>query len=181
MKKVFLALFGISIFISCNNSSGSDPKIVLSQFMDALMKKDVATARKLSTADSKSMMDLMEMGMKSDKNESEKYDKSRMVFGDAKIDGDKAIIPVKETTTGETINYTMKKENGQWKVAFDKASLMSMGMEKMSEKGINASDSLSKGMEELKNMNMDSLKEGMQEGMKMLDSMTKEMKKLQDK
>ena len=48
----------------------------------------------------------------------------------------------------------------------------------MNEKGINASDSIGKALDEIKNLNMDSLKEGMQEGMKALDSVSNEMKKL---
>jgi hypothetical protein len=121
------------------------------------------------------MLDMMEMGMNMDKSskDNDKYDKSKMEFGDAKIDGDKATIAVKEKGSGETMNFTMKKEKGAWKVAFDKASMMNMGMEKMKEKGMNPVDSLNKAMDDIKNMNTDSLKAGMEEGMKMLDSASK--------
>ncbi len=182
MKKFLFAALLLSpvLFFSCNSGGGGDPKAVLSQFFEALSKKDIATARKLATEDSKSMIDMMEMGMKMDKDskDTDKFDKSKMEFGEAKIDGDKATIAVKETTSGETLTYSLKKEKGSWKVAFDKASMMSMGMEKMNEKGINAPDSIGKAMDELKNLNMDSLKEGMQEGMKVLDSVNKELKKM---
>jgi hypothetical protein len=60
------------------------------------------------------------------------------------------------------MNFTLKKEKGDWKVAFDKATMMGNAMEKMNEKGINVNDSLSKAMDELKDMNIDSLKEKMQ-------------------
>lgn len=181
MKKILLSLLVLStvVFFSCN-SGGGDPKSVLSQFFDALKKKDMAAARKLATEESKSMLDMMEMGMKMDASskESDKFDNAKMEYGEAKIEGDKATIAVKETSSGETMTYTLKKEKGSWKVAFDKASMMSMGMEKMNEKGINASDSIGKALDEIKNLNMDSLKEGMQEGMKALDSVSNEMKKL---
>jgi hypothetical protein len=160
--------------MSCGNTGG-DPKTTLSNFFDALSKKDIATARKFATEESKSMLDMMEMGMNMDKSskDNDKYDKSKMEFGDAKIDGDKATIAVKEKGSGETMNFTMKKEKGTWKVAFDKASMMNMGMEKMKEKGMNPVDSLNKAMDDIKNMNTDSLKAGMEEGMKMLDSASK--------
>jgi hypothetical protein len=160
--------------MSCGNAGG-DPKTTLSNFFDALSKKDIATARKFATEESKSMLDMMEMGMNMDKSskDNDKYDKSKMEFGDAKIDGDKATIAVKEKGSGETMNFTMKKEKGTWKVAFDKASMMNMGMEKMKEKGMNPVDSLNKAMDDIKNMNTDSLKAGMEEGMKMLDSASK--------
>lgn len=181
MKKNLLAIVLLSSlsFIGCN-SGGGDPKAVLTQFMEALSKKDIAGARKLATKDSKSMIDMMEMGMNmgKDKKEADKFDKANMEFGDAKIEGDKATIAVKEKTTGETLNYILKKEDGAWKVAFDKASMMSMGMEKMNEKGMNPADSIGKAMDELKDMDMDSLKEGMQKGMEMLDSVKKAADKM---
>ena len=52
-----------SLMFSCKSNSG-DPKMVLSAFMDALAKKDMVAARKLATTDSKTMLDMMEMGMK---------------------------------------------------------------------------------------------------------------------
>src|SRR6185436_19952398 len=132
MKKILLAIVMISsvFYFSCNSAGSGDPKAVLGQFFDALAKKDIEGARKLATKDSKSMIDMMEMGMKmgGDKKETEKFDKANMEIGEAKIDGDKAVVPVKEKTSGETLNYTLKKEDGSWKVAFDKASVMSMGM-----------------------------------------------------
>ena len=181
MKKILLAfvlLTSIS-FIGCDSGKG-DPKAVLLQFFDALSKKDMEAARKLATKDSKSMIDMMEMGMNmsKDKNDTEKFDKASMEFGEVKIEGDKATIPVKEKKSGESLNYILKKEDGTWKVAFDKASMMNMGMEKMNEKGINPADSIGNALDELKNLNMDSLKEGMQEGMKVIDSLKSEADKL---
>ena len=48
--------------------------------------------------------------------------------------------------------------------------MMTMGMEKMKEKGINPLDSVSKGLNELNKMDKDSLREGINEAMKSLDS-----------
>lgn len=182
MKKILFAIMLLSSvsFMGCNSGTG-DPKAVLSQFFEALSKKDIEGARKLATKDSKSMIDMMEMGLNMDKEkkQDDKFDKSNMEFGEAKIDGDKATVPVKEKKSGESLNYILKKEDGAWKVAFDKASVMSMGMDKMNEKGIeNPADSIGKAMEQLKNMDMDSLKEGMKKGMEMLDSVKKEAEKM---
>ncbi|HSN60449.1 MAG TPA: hypothetical protein VLR49_05920 [Ferruginibacter sp.] len=174
MKKFFLALLVVAtvIFAGCSGGSG-DPKAVLGQFFDALAKNDMVAARKLATADSKSMLDLMEMGMKTDNKETEKYDKTKLEFGEAKIEGDKATVPVKEKSGGEIMNYTLKKESGAWKVAFDKTSIMSMGMDKMKEEGINITDSLDNVMDELKKIYMDSMKKSMKEGSKALDTAAK--------
>lgn len=177
MKKILFAVVMLSAicFSGCNPGGSGDPKAVLGQFFTALSKNDIDGARKLATKDSKSMIDMMEMGMKmgKDKKESDKFNKDNMEIGDAKIDGDKAVVPVKEKTTGETLNYNLKKEDGSWKVAFDKASVMSMGMEKMNEKGMNPADSINAAMDKLKDVNMDSLKDKMKESMNKLDSVKK--------
>ena len=159
---------------SCTGGAGSDPKTTLSAFFEALGKKDLDGARKLATADSKSMIDMIAMGMNmskdKDSHEMEKFDKTKMEFGDALIQGDKATVPVKDKSSGEVTNFTLKKESGAWKVAFDKSSMMEMGMDKMKQKDPGAMDSLSNKLDELKNMNTDSMKEIMQHGMKSLDS-----------
>ena len=85
-----------------------------------------------------------------------------------KIEGDKATVAVKDKTSGESTNFILKKESGNWKVAFDKASLMQMGTDKMKEKGMNSNDmidSAQNGLEKLKEMNPDSLANKMKEGM----------------
>ena len=123
---------------------------------------------------------MLEMGMKMDKTkdtDANKFEISRMEFSEPKIDGDKAVVPVKETTSGETLNYTLKKEDGSWKVAFDKSSMMEMGMDKMNEKGINPADSIGAAMEKLKELNIDSLKDGMNRGIESMDSAKRELEK----
>ena len=99
MKKLFMAIaLASSVCLITGCSSGGDPKATLSAFFDAMSKKDIAAARKLSTEDSKSMLDLMEKGLttQQDNAETDKYDKSKMEIGEPKIEGDKATIAVKE-------------------------------------------------------------------------------------
>ena len=167
MKKILFAavMFGVILFTGCKTSDSGDPKAVLSEFFDALAKGDIEKAKTLATPESQSMLGLMEMGMKNNKEEMSKFDKTKMQFSTAVIDGDKATVPVKETTSGETVNYPMKKIDGKWKVAFDKSSLMTMGMEKMKEKGMNPADSINKAMEELKGMDMDSIQREINQAM----------------
>ena len=183
MKKLFIVVFACSaIYISGCNSGGGDPKTVLTSFFDAMAKKDIAAARKLATADSKSMFDMMEAGMKMAGNVAEdktheQFDKSKMEMGEAKIDGDKATVNVKELKSGESVDFVLKKESGSWKVAMDMGTMMNIGMQKMKEKGMEgAMDSLRNGLEQLKNINTDSLKELMNKGMQVLDSLKNKIK-----
>ena len=60
MKKLLFAaaIIAVAFLSSCAGAAG-DPKAVLGNFFEALSKKDMATARKLATDDSKAMLDLM--------------------------------------------------------------------------------------------------------------------------
>lgn len=170
MKKLLLAVAVVSAaFITgCNSTDNSNPKAVLMAFFDALSKKDIPAARKLATESSKSMLDMMEMGMKmggADKKDDGKYDKSKMEFGEPKIEGDKATIEVKEKANGEGTNFTLKKEAGAWKVAFDKSMVtdkIGEGMDKMKDVGNDA-------MDKLKDVNIDSLGDKVKDGIEKLN------------
>lgn len=185
MKKLLVTLVAFSALylVGCKTGGGGDPKTVLNSFFEAMSKKDLAEARKLATADSKSMFDLMEMGlkMKDSMNDQsmDQFDKSKMEIGEAKIDGDKATVNVKDKKSGESVNFILKKESGDWKVAMDMATLMSMGTEKMKEKGMDGEDmdKLKDQMDKFKNMSADSLKMLMEKGMQAMDSMKNIMEK----
>ena len=184
MKKLFVAVLAFSaLYMSSCNSGGGDPKAVLISFFDAMAKKDIATARKLATKDSEGMFAIMEGAMKmaeniTDDKTKEQFDRSKMEFGNAKIDGDRATVNVKDTKSGESIDFVLKKEGGSWKVAMDMGTMMNMAGEKMKQEG-NTEDmeKMQESMEKLKNMDPDSLKKMMQKGMEALDSLKNIMDK----
>ena len=192
MKKIFMAAAVVTaLVISSCNSGGGDPKSVLMAFFEAMSKKDIPAAKKLATKESEAMFSLMEMGMKMAKDSKddgmEKFDKNKMVFGDAKIEGDKATVEVKDKEKGEAVNFILKKEDGAWKVAFDKASMMQMGAEKMNEKGMDgaaAMDTINSNLDKLKNMNPDSLTNKLKEGLEKMnenkDKIEEAAKKLEE-
>ena len=154
MKRIILSAAIILAFgvIGCNSGS-DDPKGVLKSFMEALAKKDIEGAKKFATKDSEAMLGMIQMGMSMAPKDAKDstYDKSNMEFGEAKIEGDKATVPVKDKRSGETVNYTLKKESGAWKVAFDKATMTQMGTDKMKEKGMDIND-MGKGMDSASKM-----------------------------
>ncbi|HEX2684942.1 MAG TPA: hypothetical protein VHL77_13445, partial [Ferruginibacter sp.] len=82
---------------------------------------------------------------------------------------DRATVNVKETKSGESMNFVLKKESGAWKVALDMQTLMSMGSEKMKEKGV-SEEEMKKMQEEMKNFNADSLKMMMDKTKQVMDS-----------
>ncbi|MFN0081595.1 MAG: hypothetical protein ACKVOM_03680 [Ferruginibacter sp.] len=161
MKKLLLAavVVCLAVFVSCKHDNTGNPNEVLSAFFDAMAKQDTVKIKVLSTKESEQMLSMMKMGMSmaDSKKDLEKYDKTKMEFGTAIIDGDNAKVPVKDKASSETVNFLMKKEDGKWKVAFDKSSLIEMGMEKMKDSKMNMNDTLNKAMDEMKNVNVDSL------------------------
>jgi hypothetical protein len=179
MKKLLfsIALIASACIIGCKSNDGGNPSEVLSQFFDAMTKKDKVKIKELSTAESASMLSLLEMGMEKGGEDMDKFDKSKMEFGTAVIDGDKAKVPVKDKAKGETVNFPMKKEGGKWKVAFDKTSIMEMATDKL--KDTNIGDSLSDAVDKLKGLNSDTLKNELDKAMKdvNMDEVKKEMKK----
>lgn len=179
MKKMLLAIAVVAtgVLFSCNSGGSGDPKSVLTSFLEALSKNDIEGARKLATTDSKEMLDMMEMGMKSGaKNENTGI--ADMEFGEPKIDGDKATVSVKDKKKDKTTNFSLKKEDGAWKVAFTKASMMGDNMDKINE-------GVQEGMDKMKDMNADSLKDKMNEGMEKMkegaDKMKEGVDKMKDK
>jgi len=188
MKKIIVAIFAFSVLymVSCNSGSGSDPKAVLSDFFDAMAKKDIPAVRKLATAESKVSLDQLEAALKmqdtlEDKTK-ELYDKSKLVFGEPKIEGDKATINVKESKNGNAITYTLKKEAGSWKVALDLDSLMSMGEDAIEESGMTEEEKaqMEAEMEKFRNMSPDSVKMMMEQGKEAMDRGKMMMDSLKD-
>lgn len=183
MKKLFFAsaIVALAAFSTgCNSAANGDPKTVLIAFFDALGKKDIAGAKKLATKESESMFTMLEMGMKMGGDKADnKFDKTNMEFGETKIEGDKATVAVKDKKSNETTNFILKKEGGAWKVAFDKASFMQMGADKIKNEGgmDNLDDKMKEGLDKLKDINADSLKNSMEEGLKSLDSLKELLKK----
>lgn len=160
MKKIILSavvFLAVGIIGCKNNGNAGDPRSVLMSFMDALGKKDFEGAKKYATKDSEGMLGMIQMGMgmTPDSIKDNAYDKNNMDFGDARIDGNKATVPVKIKSSGETLNFSLNKENGSWKVAFDMITMMEMAKEKMKEHGMdinkmnNEMDSASKMMKDM--------------------------------
>jgi hypothetical protein len=180
MKKTILGIsLLIAVLLSCKNDNNDDPKTVLSHFFNALAKQDTATARRLTTADGQFMLDYLNKVIASDRGIefTGKLDKDKIEYGEARIENDIATVPVKETITGSTMNYTLRKENGSWKVNFDVSSIISQGFEQMQKEGLGPTDSVRKAFDELRELYQDSLPGGK----KLIDSINKELKKIEKK
>jgi uncharacterized protein DUF4878 len=180
MKKIIIIVIAAFVVIlpGCKSGSGANPKEVLNHFFDALSKRDINEAKKYATKDSEGMLSMVQMGMQNMNNEH--ADKmlemiNNMQMGDATISGDQATVAVKDKKSGETTNFLLKKESGDWKVAFDMATLMEMANKKMKEHGSNGMGNMNRSDSADMNESMDSanshLKEKMDRAQKLMDSL----------
>lgn len=189
MKKttaVLLSALGVmAILVSCKGKdmASADPKTVLTQFMERLAKKDIAGASKLATKESQATMNMVKMGM----GMAEKmkgYDKeskeigpmaifNNVEIGDAKIDGETALVPFKHKTKGTSFDFPLKKEDGAWRVDFNIAALRTLGM-RQGAAGLGGDDFIKDSL--------DFNTEDMQKGLKEVDSLMKSIdpKKIED-
>ncbi len=184
MKKIILLVIAAFVVIlSGCKSGGGDPKAVLNHFFDAMAKKNIEEAKKYVTKDSEGMLGMMQMGMNNiPDSANDMMKKENMEIGDAVITGDKATVPVKDKKSGEATDFVLKKEGGDWKVAFDKSTLMEMAQKKMKEHGVNGMGGMNH-----ENMNMDSLQnrlnnlspEEKERAQKMMDSASKMLNEMQ--
>lgn len=138
MKKTLLPLLAIVMLAlaACSGGSG-DPKAVAKKFFEAFKTMDIDEAAKYATKDSKQMLDMMKMGMSfapiNKDSLKQEIAKQKIEYGDAVINGDEATISVTVDGKDKT-DFKLKKEEGAWKVAFDKNTLMKTGMEKCNKK-----------------------------------------------
>jgi hypothetical protein len=169
-----LLLTGLLILNGCNSET-QKPEIVVASFFDALSKQDFETAKEFATKKSESVLDMISIAanFQIEKMDSSMFDKSRLQFGSPKIEGDSAIVEVSIKNSTEFIPLKLKKEDGDWKVAFDAETLMKIGLDKIKTEGRKKGQQMDKELESIQNMPLDSLKDEMKNSLQKLDSVQK--------
>jgi Domain of unknown function (DUF4878) len=137
MKRILFALSAIAVITLAACKGGGNaatPEAAVKGFMAKMQVMDIEGAKKYATKESAAVLDMMKMGLEmakkmggdKSKNEFEKMKDAKVEYGAPKIDGDNATIAVTTTMDGDadTKDIKLKKEDGSWKVAFDKSSLM---------------------------------------------------------
>lgn len=186
MKKFLapLAALAIVTFAACTGNSSDDPKFVAKKFFEAFKTMNMDEAAKYATKESKGMLDMMKMGMSfaqvNQDSIKKEMAKQKIEFSDPVITGDTATISVTVDGKDKT-DFKLQKEEGQWKVAFDKNTLMKTGMEKMEEKGASQEEmeEAQKAMDMLQNK--DSLANMMEQAGDAMKEVGKTMDSLKNK
>jgi len=169
-----LLLTGLLILNGCNSET-QKPEIVVASFFDALSKQDFETAKEFATKKSESVLDMISIAanFQIEKMDSSMFDKSRLQFGTPKIEGYSAIVEVSIKNSNEFIPLKLKKEDGDWKVAFEAETLMKIGLDKIKKEGRKKGQQLDKELESIQKMPLDSLKDEMLNSLQKLDSVQK--------
>ena len=111
----------IAVLASCGPAN--DPEAVAKAFMDALKKGDFNKAADYATEESAQALKMLAafgdeaMGEASGELEDMEYS----ITG-SNINGDTATVTVE--SEGQSSDLILQKENGKWKVAFDKEGMM---------------------------------------------------------
>jgi Domain of unknown function (DUF4878) len=171
------------------DSVANDPKTVVTAFFAKMAAKDMDGAAKLCTKGSQSTMDMMKKGMEAaekmgadKKKDDQTEDFKNVGIGEAKINGDDATVAITNKKEGKTIDFPLKKEDGDWKVDFSMGTLMKMGMNEMNNKkdtDAETEDMNTEGLDKM--MNADTLKESLEKAQEMLKNIKPEdMEKMKE-
>ena len=89
-------------------------------------------AKQLSTPESQSVLNMMSVaGITTGVRITDKFDKNKVEFGTAIINGDNATVPITDRASRQTIQFPLRKINGQWRVSVDAGSMMGMAKNKV--------------------------------------------------
>jgi hypothetical protein len=136
-KKIILLIAVVFCSTRAILAQTKNPVQTLSAFIESLGKQDVNTARTFATSDSKPMLDLIEMGINMMKAKAQQSGKALLAFsmkmldiGKPFVQGNYATVNTTEKTSKETVAFSLRKENGEWKVIFNQAALTKMAADK---------------------------------------------------
>ena len=118
-----------------------DPKNVVSAFFNALATKNFYTAKSYTTGDSEGMMNMAQLVMQKIPDSSQQlfFGTNDLVLGNAVINGDYATVPVKNKNSDKTVDFSLHKENGQWKVSMNISTVLQMTRQQPKYSGMNDS------------------------------------------
>ena len=115
---------------ACKRGAGSSPTATMKAFFEATSKKDaegfkktlskgsLETIEAFAKAQNKTLDELLKSGIKTlDANQSS----ATPLMRNEKIEGETATLEVQDGENGEWRSIPFVRENGEWKIAFDKA------------------------------------------------------------
>jgi Domain of unknown function (DUF4878) len=190
MKKLLACIGLITLLYSCKTNNAGSPKGTVNAFIEASKSGNIAEIKKYITKSDASLLEIGEsfiskldpnaakdMKDNMSKEFNDKASKAKIEIKDEKIDGDKATVDVEFIYDGKTENrpFSLIKEDGVWKISLLSTGMKNAGANQQDEMKAMNMDSLkgaiSKGMEEFNKMDKDSVKKVMEGAMKELEKL----------
>jgi Domain of unknown function (DUF4878) len=116
---ILIATFITTIILtSCGGGNSADPKEIARNFLVAMNKADYETAKKFGTDDTKKLLEMTSTftAMLPDSVKKMSAAKKVEIIGEAKIDGEKAVVSYKESDSPEAKSLNLVKKDGKWLV-----------------------------------------------------------------
>lgn len=154
MKILLFAACLLCFVYSCNtNKNDTDgPKKAMSKFLMAMENNNFEEAKKYATEDSQ---DFLEMIDKDDNNTGNAYKDKKFDITTVETHGDDANVGVR--FKGNTaLNFHLKKQQGQWKVAFNLNAMLDMVKDLMKKEGTDIEKDVKKALDSI-TINLDSI------------------------
>jgi hypothetical protein len=132
IRALLMICLGLALAVAtaCNRGAGSSPTATMNAFFEATRKKDpegfkktlskgsLDTIEVFAKAQNKTLDELLKSGIKTlDASQSS----ATPLMRNEKIDGETATLEVQDGENGEWRSIPFVRENGEWKIAFDKA------------------------------------------------------------
>jgi hypothetical protein len=163
MKKIFSFFILTVLLLSCN--SGNDPEEAAENFFTAMQQKNYSEAEKYATSESENVLKMLAMFSKY--NEAVSSDE-KIIVSNVRINGNDATAEIRPEDQAIGMVAKLKKEDGEWKVAFDLNSIKKMfGVMSAGENANGNTDNV-----------IDSIKSGMNEANKVYDSASQELQQI---
>lgn len=115
------------LMTSCGGGGGS-PEATAKHFLNALQDMDFEGAKKYATEGSAEMLDMMQ-SMSSMAGDEEKPEPKKITITNTETEGDKATVTYTAEGSDEEQTLDLVKQDGEWKVVFDKSSMGGMNMD----------------------------------------------------
>lgn len=197
MKKMLLIVWIVAAVVSCSAPDSNSPKAVVSAFIEASRQGDIDGIKKYITSRDVKLLEFGQrfMGMIDSTQQNEmkakvsqelkdKVSGTSIEVGAEKINGDTAMVEVSvfKNNKKETHPFSLKKENGAWKISLLSTGMGASGLsdkeretklKKIDEGMAGMEDSLANALKELQKINPDSLKKMVKEGMQKFEELNK--------